>query len=466
MLGNEIPEGFKTTELGPLPEEWGVVRLRDVVKKTEQKDPKKSPRWRFKYIDVSSITRENLQIADYKSYQGNEAPSRAKKLVKNRDVIFATIRPTLKRLTLIDEDFDGEICSTAFCVLRTREDILSPLFLLYAVQRDIFIEKLGKIQRGASYPAVTDSDVKNQKIPLPPLPEQQKIAEVLSTVQQAKEKTDTVISATKELKKSLMKHLFTYGPVPVKKFNEFDKFGEFDEFNEFGEFGEFDEFNELGVKELQNAQNSKNSSNSSNSSNSINLKETEIGLVPEEWDVVRLGDVCKTKTGGTPSRQNPSYYNGDIPWVKSGELKDNTINYTEEKIAELGLKNSSAKLFPVGTLLIALYGATVGKTGILNIKASTNQAICAIFTDESFLSTNFLRYYFVSAREKLLEERYGGAQPNISQTVIRNTKIPHPPLPDQQKIASILSAVDKKIEAEETKRKSLDELFKSLLQEK
>jgi type I restriction enzyme S subunit len=209
---------------------------------------------------------------------------------------------------------------------------------------------------------------------------------------------------------------------------------------------------------LQNAQNAQNSKNS------INLKETDIGLVPEEWEVVRLGDVCKTKTGGTPSRQNPSYYNGDIPWVKSGELKDNTINYTDEKIAELGLKNSSAKLFPAGTLLIALYGATVGKTGILNINASTNQAICAIFTDETFLSTKFLRYYFVSDREKLLEERYGGAQPNISQTVIRNTKIPLPPITSQQKIASILSAVDKKIEVEATKRKTLNELFKSLLQ--
>ncbi|MBE9593382.1 MAG: restriction endonuclease subunit S, partial [Proteobacteria bacterium] len=305
---------------------------------------------------------------------------------------------------------------------------------------------------GVNHPRTSWRTLSQFSISLPPLPEQQKIAEVLSTVQQAKEMTDTVISATKELKKSLMKHLFTYGPVPVKKFNEFN------------------EFKELRVNELQNAQNSSNSSNSKNSSNSSNLKnsiklkETEIGLVPEEWEVVRLGDVCKTKTGGTPSRQNPSYYNGDIPWVKSGELKDNTINYTEEKIAELGLKNSSAKLFPAGTLLIALYGATVGKTGILSIKASTNQAICAIFTDESFLSTKFLRYYFVSAREKLLEERYGGAQPNISQTVIRNTKIPIPLITTQQKIASILSAVDRKIETEQAKKKALDVLFKSLLQ--
>jgi type I restriction enzyme S subunit len=96
-------------------------------------------------------------------------------------VIFATVRPTLRRLTLIEDDFDGEMCSTAFCVLRAKESFLSSLYLLYAVQRDLFIEELGKIQRGASYPAVTDSDVKNQILALPPLPTQQKIASILST---------------------------------------------------------------------------------------------------------------------------------------------------------------------------------------------------------------------------------------------------------------------------------------------
>ena len=94
---------------------------------------------------------------------------------------------------------------------------------------------------------------------------------------------------------------------------------------------------------------------------------------------VRLGDICRTASGGTPSRTNAGYYGGVIPWVKSGELPDGIVSSIEETITEVGLKNSSAKVFPKGTVLLALYGATVGKVGILPCDAATNQAVCAIF---------------------------------------------------------------------------------------
>lgn len=200
---------LKETEIGMVPEAWDVVMLGDVVKKTEQKDPRKTPECQFKYIDVSSINREDLKIVEYKLYKGKDAPSRAKKLVKNNDVIFATVRPTLRRFTLIEEDFNGEICSTAFCVLRAKESFLSSLYVLYVVQRDIFIDELGKIQRGASYPAVTDSNVKNQKIPLPPPSIQQKIASILSAVDEKIEKEETKKKSLEELFKTLLHNLMT-----------------------------------------------------------------------------------------------------------------------------------------------------------------------------------------------------------------------------------------------------------------
>ncbi len=100
------------------------------------------------------------------------------------------------------------------------------------------------------------------------------------------------------------------------------------------------------------------------------------------WKTVKLGDVCKTTSGGTPKRDVADYYNGEIHWVKSGELKDCLIKTTSERISQLGLDNSSAKLIPRGTLLIALYGATVGKLGILDIEAASNQAVCAISPSE------------------------------------------------------------------------------------
>ena len=183
--------------------------------------------------------------------------------------------------------------------------------------------------------------------------------------------------------------------------------------------------------------------------------------LPKGWKWARLGDVCNTTSGGTPSRGNASYYGGGIPWVKSGELTDGDVFKTSEKITQEGLNNSSAKLFPSGTLLIALYGATVGKLGILQMEAATNQAVCAIFPNELVLK-DFLFFHLLSCREDLLEISFGGAQPNISQNIIRDLIIPLPPLPEQKRIVGILSdrltAIDKARTATETQLKAVKAL--------
>ena len=170
-------------------------------------------------------------------------------------------------------------------------------------------------------------------------------------------------------------------------------------------------------------------------------------LLPSGWRWVRLGEVCETTSGGTPSRKKPEYFGGNIPWVKSGELNDSIIVDTEEKITELGLKNSNAKLFPKGTLLIAMYGATVGKLGILGCSAATNQAICALFPNKSTLDKMFLFYFFLFKRKELMAQSFGEAQPNISQTVIRKTEIPLPPLSEQRRIVAYLDELQAKITA-------------------
>ena len=108
----------------------------------------------------------------------------------------------------------------------------------------------------------------------------------------------------------------------------------------------------------------------------------ELATLPEGWQLVRLGDICKTTSGGTPSRRNPAYYEGTIPWVKSGELPDGPVLEVAETVSEEAIKNSSAKLFPRGSLLVAMYGATIGKLGLLHFDAATNQAVCAIFPSE------------------------------------------------------------------------------------
>ena len=148
-----------------------------------------------------------------------------------------------------------------------------------------------------------------------------------------------------------------------------------------------------------------------------------------------LGDVCKTTSGGTPSRSKSEYFQGTIPWVKSGELLDGIVVENSEYISEEAIRNSSAKLLPAGTLLVALYGATVGRLGILSRSAATNQAVCAIFPSE-VLDTKFLFWYLLSKRPWLIGQAAGGAQPNISQGIVRSLLVPVMPIQVQHKIVA------------------------------
>ena len=157
--------------------------------------------------------------------------------------------------------------------------------------------------------------------------------------------------------------------------------------------------------------------------------------IPSSWIWCRIQDVATTATGGTPSRSISEYFGGSIPWVKSGELGDCHVFETEETLSELGLKSSNAKLFPKGTLCIALYGATVGKLGILEVDAATNQAVCGIFLPDE-VHRDFAFYYLASIRRHLIEQGKGGAQSNISNGLVRETSIPIAPLNEQQRIVA------------------------------
>ncbi len=162
--------------------------------------------------------------------------------------------------------------------------------------------------------------------------------------------------------------------------------------------------------------------------------------LPQGWSLHRLADVCLTKTGGTPSRTNPDYFQGTIPWVKSGELEDGVITNAEEAISQRAVAESNAKVFPSGTLLMAMYGATVGRLGRLALDAATNQAVCAFFPTPQ-LTSDFLWHYLRAIRGELLHNSFGAAQPNISQTLIRALEIPVPPLAEQRRLVARIEAL-------------------------
>ena len=162
---------------------------------------------------------------------------------------------------------------------------------------------------------------------------------------------------------------------------------------------------------------------------SVGLVDSPLGKIPQGWRVAKLKDLYRTSSGGTPSRKKDSYYSdGTINWVKTKELKDGFIWDTEEKITDLGLKNSSAKVFPKYTVLMAMYGATIGQLGILGAPAATNQACCAFRVHESDFGYPFLFLYLQYNRKEIISLGAGAAQQNVSQDVIREIELIRPSL--------------------------------------
>ena len=156
--------------------------------------------------------------------------------------------------------------------------------------------------------------------------------------------------------------------------------------------------------------------------------------IPESWEWVRLGSIGDWGSGATPSRAVPEYYDGDIPWLKTGDLNDGYIKYIPESISKLALEKTSVRLNPTGSILIAMYGATIGKVGILTFPATTNQACCACLPIEIF--NEYLFYFLMSQKVAFVKQGEGGAQPNISKEKIVATLMPLPPLAEQYRIVA------------------------------
>ncbi|MEW6664107.1 MAG: restriction endonuclease subunit S [Thermodesulfobacteriota bacterium] len=422
-------EERREIETRGLPEAWRFVPIEKCVEKTKQVDMRKASA-EFKYIDVSGVDRDSSRIVGYSTYRSHDAPSRARKVVRKNDVLVATVRPTLKRIAIIDDEFDNQICSTAFCVLRSDSKVLDSRYLYYAAHTIDFVENLGRLQRGASYPAVTDSDVKRQRIPLPSLQEQGRIAIVLSSIQQSREKTQSAIDSYREMKKSLMKHLFKYGPVCAEDAEK------------------------------------------------IRVRGTGIGEMPEEWDLVRLDSLVRNKkdivAGPFGSNIGKRFFvHSGIPVIRGNNLTtgktmfidDGFVFITGEKAQEL----ASCEALP-GDLVFTAAG-TVGQVGIVPENGRFRSYIISnkqmrVRLDGEKAIPKYIFYWFTSevGQELIISERRGTSIPVINLSIIRNLFVPLPNVSVQRRITTTLSAVDEKIEKLENKKKALDELFKSMLE--
>ena len=177
--------------------------------------------------------------------------------------------------------------------------------------------------------------------------------------------------------------------------------------------------------------------------------------------MAKLGEIFKISSGGTPDRKNSDYYtNGTIPWIKTGDLKERYVSRNVDYITEDGLNNSSAKLFPPKTVLVAMYGATIGACSILPYEASTNQACAAFLPNDKVLPT-YLYYFLTSRKAKFIHDGVGGAQPNISAGYLKNVEFEVIPIQKQLEVVGRLNRVHELIALRKEQLAKLDQLVKS-----
>jgi type I restriction enzyme S subunit len=392
---------YKKTSIGEIPEDWKVVRLGDsdiaqiimgqsppsaTYNKDDHGIPFLQGKAEFREIYPSPII----------------FCSKPLKIAKTNDILLSVRAPV----------GDVNIAPFECCIgrglaaIRPHSGRLHHLMLFYYLK--LRKRRLEDIASGSTFKAIKKNDIEKLLIPLPPLPEQKKIAEILSTVDKAIEKVDQVIGKTERLKKGLLQELLTKG---------------------------------IGHTEF---------------------RDTEIGRIPKDWKVGKLANVGKIFTGKTPPTSSSFYWNGNIPFITPADMKNGKYVYKTERCTTLLGAEYIGNILPKDTVLVVCIGSTIGKTGMTVEESVTNQQINAIVCGEN-ANSHYL-YYAISFRARFLKFFSGvAAVPIIKKSLIEQFKISLPPLPEQKKIAEILSTVDKRLELLRKKKEKLGRVKKGLM---
>lgn len=271
-----------------------------------------------------------------------------------------------------------------------------------------FYERAMRMTAKATVDSVRLGMISEMPISFPSISEQQKIAECLSSIDSYISSINEKVEQLKAHKKSLLQKLFPQNGKNVPEYR-------------------FSEFNNT-----------------------------------KEWEIKKVGDIATTFSGGTPSISKKQYYGGDIPFIRSGEIKGTK---TELSLTQLGVEKTSAKLVSAGTILYALYGATSGEVAISKISGAINQAILAIIVDNELCEVQFLYQILLANKEKILDKYLQGGQGNLSGSIITNLQILLPPLVEQSKIAGCLSSIDEAITLYSEKVSLIEQHKKGLMQQ-
>ena len=383
LPGGAAPDGWVSSELGSL------ARVNP-----EQLGSKTDPDYLMEYLDIAAKEQPGF-IGGGRTLRFAEAPSRARRVVRNGDILVSTVRPYLRNFAHVREAKGNLIASTGYAVVRPGEGVDGG-YLYQKIMSPEFVEYLKTRMAGSNYPAVTAHDVGSYRLSLPPRSEQRKIAAILSSVDNTIENTKAIVDQVQVVKSGVMNDLFTRGlPGWHTRF-----------------------------------------------------KNSEIGEVPADWMAMTLADAATVVGGGTPRRSQQAFWNGDVPWATPTDvtgLHGRTIGETAASITGAGLTSSSATLLPPNSLLMTTR-ATIGACAINRIPMATNQGFQNLIPMRQLTCVDFLYYLIQYYARRLKQLAAGSTFLEISRRTVRGFRVYLPPLSEQRKIAAILSSMDDEIE--------------------
>ncbi|BAP88348.1 type I restriction-modification [Burkholderiales bacterium GJ-E10] len=357
----------------------------------------------IEYVEISGVTQED-GIVTTDSMTFGAAPSRARRIVRNGDVLISTVRTYLRAIATVTDPPVNLIASTGFAAIRPRR--VQPKFLGYMLHCEFFMSEVIARSVGISYPAINASELMTLKGPVPPFDEQVAIARFLdretAKIDALIEEQKRLIELLKEKRQAVISQAVTKGldpNVPMK---------------------------DSGVEWL--------------------------GKVPAHWSMTRIKHCCMTTSGGTPNTSMPETYYADetgIPWVRTMDLTNEILMSVEVYITDQAIRDTACRILPIGTVMVAMYGGdgTVGKNGLLGIPAAVNQAICGLLPSDAVVPDFMLRYVQFFRPFWMVGAESSRKDPNISQEIVRGAPMPLPSKSEQLAIVDFLHLEANRLDA-------------------
>lgn len=420
--------------------------LGEVAEAVEQAQPDRP----FVYLDIGSIDRESKTFVDCKSLTPEEAPSRARQLVRHGDVLVSMTRPNLNAVAMPPDDDGDFVASTGFQVLRS--SWLAPRFLYHLVQTDAFIESMGAVVQGALYPAVRPRDIAAFEFELPPLREQTRIVEKL---EELLSDLDAGVAELKAAQRKLARYRQSLLKAAVEGSLTADWRARQGTPQESGaellqrilserrarwEQKQLAKFAEQGKTPPKGWQ--------AKYPEPVAPDVADLPSLPEGWAWATINQLASVGTGVTPLRSKPAYFTGgDIPWTTSGALNDEIVTSASDHVTPVAVEECRLELYPAGSLLVAMYGEgkTRGKCAELGFASTINQAIAAlVFDDAAIAVRRHVKTVLLNAYEAMRKQSSGGVQPNLNLQIIKAFPLPLPP---QREQTTIIEHLDTALEA-------------------